>query len=63
MDFLFGKKYVYLKYLDNVWVKKTWTDGSSDTLLPFVQVFLTQRLEDFSTKQGKKMVYFFSAST
>ena len=30
--------------LDNVWVKKIWKNRSSDTLLHFVQVFLTQTL-------------------
>ena len=28
----------------NIWVKKTWTNCISDTLLRFVQVFLTQKL-------------------
>ena len=45
-------------HVPNVWVKKTWTNPSSDTLLQFVQIFLTQTLnvKPFSPRKKKDWV-------
>ena len=40
----------------NVWVKKTWTNCSCDTLLQFVQVFFLLRRYLESFRQGQKLV-------
>ena len=41
---LLFESFYFSFFAHNVWVKKTWTYRSSDTLLWFVQVFLTQTL-------------------
>ena len=43
-------------FISNVWVKKTWTNRSIDTLLQLVQVFLTQTLYPSKTKN---LAFFF----
>ena len=41
--------------INNVWVKKTETNHSSDTLLQFVSVFLTQTLKYGSEEKGSSL--------